>query len=156
MISGFIVSVEVNGDLTVEGEDMLALSLRVAGDHFTVIFTSVSTDGGSVAVQINVTEVPSYSGLFGTTRVVFGLGTVDMGIITIMHSIMLAISLINYLRMTVTETGGDVELMYRDKESCILPWHIYCPAFEVCRDVNFKVEMAVVALLLITFAESTE
>ena len=109
MISGFIVSVEVNGDLTVEGEDMLALSLRVAGDHFTVIFASVSTDGGSVAVQINVTEVPSYSGLFGTTRVVFGLDTVDMGIITIMHSIMLAISLINYLRMTVTETGGDVD-----------------------------------------------
>ena len=73
---------------------------------------------------------------------------------------MLATSLISYLQITVTETGGDVELMYCDEESCILPWHIYCPAFEVCRDVNFKVEMAVVALLtllvLISFAESTE
>ena len=86
MISGLIVSVEVNGDLTVEGDDMVTLSLRVAGVQFTVIFTSVSTaDGGSVAVQINVTEVPSYSGLFGTTRVIFGLGTVDRGIITIMR-----------------------------------------------------------------------
>ena len=59
MASGLIASVEVNGYLELDGEDMETLSLEIAGVHCTVRFTSVSTVGCRVAVQVNVTALPS-------------------------------------------------------------------------------------------------
>ena len=53
-IRGLIVSVETNGDLRLDGEDTRTLSLGESGIHCTVTVTSVSTEGGRVAVQVRV------------------------------------------------------------------------------------------------------
>ena len=46
--------------------------------HCTEILVSVSTDAGSVAVQVRVKEVPSYSGPVGTLTETTGVGTAGM------------------------------------------------------------------------------
>ena len=46
--------------------------------HCTEILVSVSTDAGSVAMQVRVKEVPSYSGLVETLTDTAGVGTAGM------------------------------------------------------------------------------
>ena len=75
MARGLRDSVEMNGDLRLEGGDMTTRLLFVLGVHLTVTLTSVSTEGGSVAVQVNVSEDPSSSGPLETLRVTCGVGT---------------------------------------------------------------------------------
>ena len=46
-----------------------------SGVQFTVMLTSVSTDGGRVTLQVRVWEVPSYAGPLGTIMSTVGTGT---------------------------------------------------------------------------------
>ena len=75
MARGLRDSVEMNGDLRLEGGDMMTRLLFVLGVHLTVMLTSVSTEGGRVAVQVNVSEDSSSSGPLETLRVTCGVGT---------------------------------------------------------------------------------
>ena len=75
MARGLIASVEMNGDLRLEGGDMTIRLLFVLGVHLTVTLTSVPTEGGRVAVQVNFSEDPSSSGPLETLRVTCGIGT---------------------------------------------------------------------------------
>lgn len=75
MARGLRDSVEMKGDLRLEGGDMTTRLLFVLGVHLTVTLISVSTDGGSVAVQVNVSDDPSSCGPLETLRVTFGVGT---------------------------------------------------------------------------------
>ena len=54
MASGLMVSVEMNGDIIVEGRVIVTLSVKDSGDQCTVMLTSVSTDGGRLTVQLRV------------------------------------------------------------------------------------------------------
>ena len=54
MASGLMVSVEMNGDIIVEGRVIVTLSVEEFCDQCTVMLTSVSTDGGRVTVQLRV------------------------------------------------------------------------------------------------------
>ena len=76
---GLRVRFEMNGDLVPVTGDMVSLPLLVAGVQTNVAVTSVSTEGGSEAVQVRVTDCPSYSRPLGTLRVTFGVGTVESG-----------------------------------------------------------------------------
>ena len=54
MASGLMVSVEMNGDIIVEGRVIVTLSVEEFCDQCTVMLTSVSTHEGRVAVQLRV------------------------------------------------------------------------------------------------------
>ena len=54
MASGLMVSVEMNGDIIVEGRVIVTLSVKDSGAQCTVMLTSVSTDEGRVTVQLRV------------------------------------------------------------------------------------------------------
>ena len=75
MARGLRDSVEMNGDIRLEGGDMTTRLLFVLVVHLTVTLTSVSTEGGRVAVQVNVSDDPSSSGPLETLRVICGVGT---------------------------------------------------------------------------------
>ena len=75
MARGLRASEEMKGDLRLEGGDMMTRLLFVLGVHLTVTLTSVSTDGGRVAVQVNVSEDSSSTGPLETLRVTCGVGT---------------------------------------------------------------------------------
>ena len=59
MVIGLMVSVDKNGDIELDERDMFTLCPDMSGVHCTVIFTSVSTEGGKVAVHVNIRAVPS-------------------------------------------------------------------------------------------------
>ena len=66
----------MNGDIRAEGSCIVTLSLESGSDvQFTVMLTSVSTDGGRVTLQVRVWEVPSYTGSLGTLMSTVGTGT---------------------------------------------------------------------------------
>ena len=54
MASGLMVSVEMNGDIIVEGRVIVTLSVKESGDQCKVMLTLVSTDEGRVTVQLRV------------------------------------------------------------------------------------------------------
>ena len=54
MASGLMVSVEMNGDIIVEGRVIVTLSVKESGDQCKVMLTLVSTDEGRVTVQLKV------------------------------------------------------------------------------------------------------
>ena len=80
MMRGLSLSVDMNGDLTLDTGDTITRSLEVMGVEScvqpTVTVTSVSTVPGRVTLQVRVCEVPSYSGRLGTLRLAAGVGTV--------------------------------------------------------------------------------
>ena len=54
MASGLMVSVEMNGDIIVEGSVIVTLSVKDSGDQCTAMLTSVSTHEGRVTVQLRI------------------------------------------------------------------------------------------------------
>ena len=80
MMRGLSLSVDMNGDLTLDTRDTSTCTLEVMRVELcvqsTVTFTSVSTVSGRVTLQVRVCEVPSYSGPLGTPRLAAGVGTV--------------------------------------------------------------------------------
>ena len=72
---GLRVRLKMNGDLVPVTGDMVTVSLSVAGVQTTVTFTSVSTEGGSEAVQVRVREVPTYKIPLERLKVTLGGGT---------------------------------------------------------------------------------
>ena len=65
----------MNGDLSLVGGDRVTRSLLISAVQLIVTLTSVSTQGGSVAVQVKVREVPSFSAPLETLTVTVGAGT---------------------------------------------------------------------------------
>ena len=79
-----MASVDMNGEFSDVGEGMVILLLDRGGCvHCTDIVTSVSTEGGRVAVQVSIREVPSYSGPLGIFKLTDGCGTGHKGKIQI-------------------------------------------------------------------------
>ena len=80
MMRGLSLSVDMNGDLTLDTGDTTTRSLEVMGVESsvqsTVTVTSVSTVPGRVTLQVRVCEVPSYSGPLRAPRLAAGVGTV--------------------------------------------------------------------------------
>ena len=54
MASGLMVSVEMNGDIIVEGSVIVTLSVKESSDQCTAMLTLVSTNEGRVTVQMRV------------------------------------------------------------------------------------------------------
>ena len=54
MARGLMVSVEMNGDIIVEGRVIVTLSVKDSGDQCTAMLTLVSTNEGRVTVQLKV------------------------------------------------------------------------------------------------------
>ena len=77
MLRGLNVSVEMNDEeLILDTGDSVTRSLKGTSVHHNMsTVTLVSTEFGSVTLQVRVWEVPSYSGPLGTLRSKVGVGT---------------------------------------------------------------------------------